>query len=252
MKVINRFFEFLDSLTDIGALLIFIVLLLIGVYSIYDSYMIVKGATDDSILKFKPGYETDEKSDKQILSSMVAWLTVDDTDMDFPVMQGRDNMEFLNKDAFGDYSLSGSIFLDYRNKKDFSDFYNLIYGHHMEGGMFGALDKYYEEDYFKEHTSGSLIVGEDIYDLSLFALVYTEATDKNLFSIPSDIDVKQDISGDVFNYIKENAKLFDEEVVRKYKSNKLLSLSTCRYPDTTDRTIVVGFLHNKRALKNVN
>ena len=37
---------------------------------------------------------------------MVAWLTVDDTNIDYPVMQGEDNNEYLNKDPFGDYFFS--------------------------------------------------------------------------------------------------------------------------------------------------
>lgn len=43
---------------------------------------------------------------------MVAWLTIDDTKIDYPVMQGKDNTEYLNKDPYGDYALAGSIFLD--------------------------------------------------------------------------------------------------------------------------------------------
>ena len=110
---------------------------------IYDSYMVYQQATDNSILKYKPGYETDDETNKKITGNMVAWLTIDDTNVDYPVMQGEDNNEYLNKDPFGDYALSGSIFLDSRNDPEFKDYYSLIYGHHMEHGMmFGAIDEY--------------------------------------------------------------------------------------------------------------
>lgn len=76
-------------------------------------------------------------------------MTIDDTNIDYPVMQGEDNNEYLNKDPFGNYALSGSIFLDRRNNPEFKDYYSLIYGHHMEHGMmFGAIDEYLNEDYF--------------------------------------------------------------------------------------------------------
>lgn len=57
-------------------------------------------------------------------------------------MQGEDNMEYLNKDPYGDYSLSGSIYMDSRNTSDMSDDYLLLYGHHMENDyMFGSIYK---------------------------------------------------------------------------------------------------------------
>ncbi|MBR1845920.1 MAG: class B sortase, partial [Oscillospiraceae bacterium] len=63
-------------------------------------------------------------------------------------MQGETNGKYLNTDPYGEYSLSGSIFLDSRNAGDFSDSYSLVYGHHMaDGMMFGALDAFFDEGY---------------------------------------------------------------------------------------------------------
>ena len=82
---------------------------------------------------------------------MVGWIVVDDTNIDYPVMQGYDNSQYLNLDPYGEYSLSGSIFLDSRNSSDFTDPYSIIYGHHMEyGKMFGAIDDYLDDQYERE------------------------------------------------------------------------------------------------------
>ena len=62
---------------------------------------------------------------------VVGWITIFDTHISYPVVQGKDNQEYLNKDVFGKFSFSGSIFLDYRNACDFTDSYSIIYGHHM-------------------------------------------------------------------------------------------------------------------------
>ena len=87
---------------------------------------------------------------------MAGWLTVDGTNIDYPVMQGKDNNSYLNTDPFGNYSLTGSIFLDSRSSPDFSDEYSVVYGHHMDyGKMFGALDDFLNEKYLKQHSSGS-------------------------------------------------------------------------------------------------
>lgn len=85
-----------------------------------------------------------------------AWITLDNTKIDYPVLQGDINLKYLNRDFFGDTSLSGNIFLDKRNSPDFKDEYSLVHGHHMEKRkMFGDLDLYRKKDFFKKITQES-------------------------------------------------------------------------------------------------
>ena len=196
--------------------------------------MVYQQATDNSILKYKPGYETDDETNKKITGNMVAWLTINDTNVDYPVMQGEDNNEYLNKDPFGDYALSGSIFLDSRNNPEFKDYYSLIYGHHMEHGMmFGAIDEYLNEDYFNSHRTGSLVVGKKTYKIRIFAVLECEATEESIFA-PTE-------NGNTLNYIKQHALFLDNTALPK-DNEQLLGLSTCKYPDTVDRTLIFGAL----------
>ena len=133
-------------------------LFLICLYAMIDAYNVYVGANDSGILKYKPESGNTEKL-REMSEDAVAWLTVDDTRIDYPVMQGENNTEYLNKDPQGEFSLSGSIFLDSRNDKTFSDPYSLIYGHHMEyGAMFGALDEYKDKAFFDSHRTGLLTV----------------------------------------------------------------------------------------------
>ena len=131
MKTLKRIVRILDQVTDACLFLIFFLCFLMGLYALYDGYLVYMNSNYTSLLKYKPGDESDADTNKKITDDMVAWLTLDDTNVDYPVMQGEDNNEYLNKDPVGDYSLSGSIFLDSRNASDFSDFYSFIYGHHM-------------------------------------------------------------------------------------------------------------------------
>lgn len=88
---------------------------------------------------------------------VVGWITIFDTHISYPVVQGKDNQEYLNKDVFGKFSFSGSIFLDYRNACDFTDSYSIIYGHHMEyGAMFGDVVEFKNDDYFQ--LMGNLLI----------------------------------------------------------------------------------------------
>ena len=170
---------------------------------------------------------------KKLKENMVAWLTVDNTNIDYPVMQGKDNNEYLNKDPFGDYSLSGSIFLDSRNNPDFDDYYSLVYGHHMEQGMmFGALDDYLKEGYLDSHSSGTLTVGEKKYKLRFFAVLECEATEPAIFA-PTEND------DETLDYIKQHALFLDDDATPA-KDEKILGLSTCKYPDTVERTLIFG------------
>lgn len=232
MKRLKKIVRFLDNLTDKGMFLIFLLFFLIGMYALYDSYMVYNAANDESILKYKPGYEKDDP-EKEIKGNMVAWLTMDDTSIDYPVMQGEDNSEYLNKDPYGEYSLSGSIFLDSRNTSDLTDEYSQIYGHHMEhDAMFGALDRYLEEDYFNEHRTGTLYVGDEIYKIKLFAVLECAATQEEIFA-PTEVSLAE-----TEKYIKEKALYLDERAWDK--EDRVLALSTCKYPDTADRTVVIG------------
>jgi sortase B len=245
LRGLRKVVFFLDTISDKALFIFFIFLLFIGLYSIYDSYLLYKGSEDDSLLKYKYDYGEDNNDNRKILPSKVAWVTIDNTTIDYPVMQGQDNIEFLNKNPFGEYSLSGSIFLDCRNKSDFSDKYNLIYGHHMSnGGMFGVLDKYCKGNYLKTHNKGMLIVGDFCYDISLFCVFMADATDSTIFSLKNNTDI--------LGYVEKIAIITDEELKKKSEDKKLIALSTCKYPDTTERTIVLGFLNNKRKLSKNN
>ena len=95
-------------------------------------------------------------------------MTLDNTNIDHPVVQGQDNLTYVNRDVYGNFALAGSIFLDSRNDSSFSDPYSLLYGHHMENsGMFGDLALYKEEAFFQENSTGYLITPEGVYDLEI-------------------------------------------------------------------------------------
>ncbi len=94
---------------------------------------------------------------------VVGWIRFDDTDavnVDYPILHGTDNDVYLRTDLYGDYHTSGSIFLEAANASDFSDIYNIIYGHNMRNGtMFGTLRKYRDSD--------------DFYDANRYFTIYT-------------------------------------------------------------------------------
>ena len=73
------------------------------------------------------------------------------------------------------------------------------------------------------------------YELTLFAVGESEATNEIIFA-PTFVDADT-----VYNYIKQNALYFDESVKRQ-ENDRIIALSTCKYPDTVERTLVFGYL----------
>lgn len=228
-----KFIKICDNITDRFLLLCFICFMLIGLYGIYDSYMVYKDANDTSILKYKPTDDT--LLDNKISDDMVAWLTMDDTSIDYLVMQGKTNNEYLNKNPYGEFALSGSIFLDCHNSKNFDDGYSLIYGHHMENkSMFGALDDYLDTAFIEKHKTGKLVVQDKTLSLQVFAVLEIGATDDYVFN-PTVHAV-----GDVLTQMKKHASYWDDAADTFQK--QIIALSTCKSPETDLRTVVVCYV----------
>lgn len=224
---------FADKLFDRIVILTSLLFFLVCIYAMYDAAMVYYNANDTSVLKYKPDLSNPEVL-REISEDAIAWITVDDTRIDYPVMQGKNNKEYLNKNPFGKYSLSGSIFLDARNKSDFSDRYSLLYGHHMDyGAMFGALDDFKDKEYFDSHRTGQLItVGGKVYKIRFFAAIKVLATDELVFR-PNYTSPES-----LLDMLADSAMIYEPPDVKG--DLKLIALSTCQSADTIDRMVVFG------------
>ncbi len=227
----DKMIQLIDAAETVALRVAFIFVLLMGVYALYDSWYVYSHASDRALMQYKPVVEGGQVAACRTLSDdMVAWLTVDDTDIDYPVMQGNDNYLYVNTDPYGEYSLSGSIFLDYRNSPDFTDEYSLIYGHHMDqGAMFGALDRFAEERYLDTHREGTLIVGTKLLRIHLYAYMDAQASDAEVFEPTEGYDTKA--------FVRNNAQIY-----REPEEGRLIALSTCSDSTTTSRVVVFGIL----------
>ena len=212
---------------------VLVLVLLIVIYCMYDNLWVYNHTIDKSILKYKPGTENYDPQQSPISNDMVAWITIDNTNIDYPVMQAKDNVKYLNTDPYGKYTLSGSIFLDSRNSSDFSDDYSLVYGHHMEyGKMFGALDDFLDEKYLKKHSTGTLIIGREgktSCKLKIFAALKVNANETAVFDIAV---------GGVKEYLTKAIKASPEQ------GKRILALSTCSEDSTPQRIVVFCYIND--------
>lgn len=246
MKILVSLSRLVGKVLDFLVALLIIVILLYSSYSLYSSYMLYKGAfVSDTLLKVKPF--SDEKAGEKLSfegllvlnRDAVAWLTIENTNIDYPLVKGKTNLEYINKNIYGDFALEGSIFIDSRNRGDFTDPYNLLYGHHMENGaMFGDLEKFFEKDFFEKNNYGSLLTPKGKYRIDFFALVKADAYDKYIFN-PTEIKNYED-KLEFLSYISSKSVQYRDIDIKK--DDNLIALSTCESIRTNGRTILYGRL----------
>ncbi len=175
----------------------------------------------------------------EINEDFVGWLCIPGTRIDYPVVLGKDNSEYLAKDFKGKKSFAGSIFMDYRNLGDGSDPHIIIYGHSMKNGtMFGDLELFRDPAFFRENSLVQLswIFGDKEY--RIFS-VYEVSADDYAFTL--DFEGSNDFTA----YLKQvealsahgqaspAAPITAEEPVRS-----LLTLVTCSYGVKNGRAVI--------------
>ena len=154
-----------------------------------------------------------------------------------PVVQGATNMDYGNRDVYGDFSLSGAIFLDSRCAADLTDPYTVIYGHHMDNSaMFGDVARFAEADYFAAHPAGSISLPDAAYTIELFACVVTDAYDTAIYTP----ERYHDDVGALLDYAA--AQAVQQRDIGVTAQDRLVALSTCAGSETNGRVVVLGRL----------
>ena len=107
---------------------------------------------------------------RKINEDIVAWIQIPGIDVDYPVVQGEDNEYYLHHTFQKEANKAGSIFLDYRNRADFTEQRVLIYGHNMrDGSMFSDLKRYQDNTFRKESGTAYLYLPEKTFQLEIVA-----------------------------------------------------------------------------------
>lgn len=239
-----------NRILSIMAGILILLMLSYGVYSLRDTYKIYANSfADEELLKFRP---TDDGEDnptlkdlKKLNPDVKAWIQVPKTNIDYPVVQGQDDMEYINKNVYGEFELSGAIFLSCLNKDDFSDPYNLVYGHNMKnGGMFADVADFTNKEYFETHQKGKLYLTDATRKIRFFACMKVTAADAKIYH--PDGYRKENLK-DLLDYIQANAVQYRD--VNVTDENSLIALSTCSEAETNGRVVLIGKLEREVAEK---
>lgn len=174
--------------------------------------------------EYKEEYTIDFNKLKEQNKETVAWIKVNNTNIEYPVVKADNNNFYLNHSFDKSENLAGWIFADYRNKFDNTDKNIIIYGHNMrDGSMFGSLKNILNSDWYEneENTNITLYTENEKCIYKVFSIYKIESEDyyiKTEFS--NDNEFEQFV-----NTIKNRSiKKFDIDVS---KEDNILTLSTC-------------------------
>lgn len=175
---------------------------------------------------------------KGINSNCVAWIRIDGTEIDYPVVQGHDNSFYLKHLFDGEWNSAGCIFLDSRVEPDLSDRHSVLYGHHMKNGtMFSDISNYKDQTFYENHTTGMILTPSKNYRIEFFAGYVVGADDETAWKV-------------TFATEDEYADWLNETVGRSwFKSegiptaeDRVITLSTCSYEFNNARFVLIGRL----------
>ena len=174
--------------------------------------------------------------------SLIGWIKIADTIIDYPVMQTVNNEYYLDHNFHQQYDKNGSIFMDAQCSVYPRSDNLILYGHHMKSGkMFGHLWKYESQEYYKKHP---YIEFDTIYETGIYEVIFVfrdkvySKEDVN-FKYYEFINAYSEQEFD--SYMAEMAAMsyYDTGVVAEY-GDRLLTLSTCDYEQNNGRFVVVA------------
>lgn len=172
----------------------------------------------------KDTFTIDWKTLKEKNPDIVAWVLIPDTEISYPIVQGKDNSFYLNRTFEKKENYAGAIFLDYQADKHFKDRNTLIYGHNVKHGtMFAELEKFKDESFFKAHPYVYIFTEEQNYRAEVFSMYSADANSDSY--VVDYVDDK-----DYMRYVDMVQKKSDFKTdVKLNEKDKMISLSTCSY-----------------------
>lgn len=167
----------------------------------------------------------------------VGWLYIPGTNISYPMVLGDTNDEYLHKTFEGKYAYAGSLFLDYRNKADFSDTNTVVYGHHMNNNsMFTQLDLFQNWEFGTKNNVFHIYRDNKVYIYQNYCFILTSSTG---YAYTFNFATQRDYANHLATLKTEQ---YYETGVRADVTKPIVTLSTCQGINTGRRYVLVGIL----------
>ncbi len=220
-------------------LIICIFIFCISTWKLYGYYRSYKKAKDtyskiakENVKISKNERKIDFKKLKSQNQDIAGWIYIRGTTIDYPIVQGKDNEEYLHQDFNKKKSSSGTIFLDNNCKKDFTSDNNIIYGHHMKNGtMFVQLLKFREKSFLKKHNEIMIFTPDRTIHLKVISAYAQKAQNKIPVTFANDKQKKA--------YIKKIESMSEQTIkTSRINDSHIYTFVTCSYEGEDNRTYV--------------
>ena len=220
-------------------LIICIFIFCISTWKLYGYYRSYKKAKDtyskiakENVKISKNERKIDFKKLKSQNQDIAGWIYIRGTTIDYPIVQGKDNEEYLHQDFNKKKSSSGTIFLDNNCKKDFTSDNNIIYGHHMKNGtMFAQLLKFREKSFLKKHNEIMIFTPDRTIHLKVISAYAQKAQNKVPVTFANDEQKKA--------YIKKIESMSEQTIkTSRINDSHIYTFVTCSYEGEDNRTYV--------------
>ena len=243
INFLEKVIRILDNIVNILIILCFLPVLLYGMYAMWDSNQIYNNADASLYETYRPSSEDNLSFEelRKINPEVFGWITIKDTNINYPLVQSSNNSKYVNTDSKGEFSLTGSLFLDSRNQKNFSDMNNVIYCHNMEKkAMFGEIKDFGDKEFFEKHRYGEVYYDNKWHEIEFFAFLHADAYDSVLYNtgLYGIDDYKM-----YLEYVKRKAEDFRNLPFQP--EDHFVSLSTCSSNSTNGRHILIGRITDK-------
>ena len=176
-------------------------------------------------------------------TDIVGWLEIENTNINYPVLQGADNNYYMTHNYKNEKSKNGSIFLDADYNWDIPSNNLLMYGHNLGNGMmFQELLKYEKKSFYQEHPVIRFTTAEEDTEYEIISVFKSRVyykSEKNVFRYYYFINNESEEEYNEFVKNAKNASLYPIDATASY-GDQLITLSTCSYYVEDGRFAVVG------------
>lgn len=170
-------------------------------------------------------FNVDFKELKKINSDIVGWIVIEGTQVNYPIVQGKNNSYYLNHAYDKKYSSLGSIFMDYASTSNFTDENTFIYGHHTQNGsMFGEIKKYMDVNFYNEHPSFYLYTPEGNYRVDIISVYVADALSDSYNQV---FTTKEEFKKYLDNVIEKS--IYSTNVTIDYEIDRIITLYSCSH-----------------------
>lgn len=184
--------------------------------------------------------EIDFEALQNINPDIIAWLYIPDSNIDYPVVKGKTDTEYLYRDFQGRKNKIGSLFTFADTKDDFSEPHYCIFGHNMNGDqMFGELKKYRDKEYAKSHKKVYLYFPKRTCEYEVFSIYDTLYNDRIfLHKMQKESEEYQKLIEKMISDSTVTMDITDQNVISR---KPVITLATCSdYTLTPQRLVVNG------------